>query len=205
MKSPDKVNQPSLPIDEQAPQGPMSRWSRRKQAVQEEQRQLEREAEAQKVQQELEAQLPTDADMPDIDTLTEDSDFSGFLSPKVSESLRRVALRKLFHSPGFNMIDGLDDYDEDFTSFAKLGDILTADMKHQMEVEARKKLELAQSEDEAKEPDARPSESDDLASQELSNEAIDEDPDPSEQVTDDSTERLERLHDINEEEDPELG
>lgn len=205
MKSPDKVSQPPLTVDEQAPQGPITRWSRRKQAVQEEQRQLEREAEAQKVQQELEAQLPTDADMPDIDTLTEDSDFSGFLSPKVSESLRRVALRKLFHSPSFNMIDGLDDYDEDFTSFAKLGDILTADMKHQMEVEARKKLELAQSEDEAKEPGVRSSDSDDLVSQELSNEAIEEDPDPSEQITDNSTERLERLHDINEEEDPELG
>ena len=130
---------------------------------------------------------------------------SGFLSPKVSEELRQIALRKLFSLPQFNVSDGLDDYNEDFTSFAKLGDILTADMKHQMEVEARKKLELAQSEDEAKEPGVRSSDSDDLVSQELSNEAIEEDPDPSEQITDNSTERLERLHDINEEEDPELG
>lgn len=204
MKSPDKFNQPPLPVDEQAPQGPISRWSRRKQAVLDEQRQLEQAAEAKRVQQELEAKLPTDADMPDIDTLTEDSDFSGFLSPKVSESLRRIALRKLFHSPGFNLVDGLDDYDEDFTSFAKLGDILTADMKHQMEVEARKKMELAQSGDDTEEMDASHPPSDDATPQTLSDEAVKEDADPTEQLTDNSAERLEQFQDINEE-DPELG
>jgi hypothetical protein len=36
----------------------------------------------------------TDADMPPIESLTVDSDYSGFLSSKVSESLRRAALRK---------------------------------------------------------------------------------------------------------------
>ena len=39
----------------------------------------------------------TDADMPPLESLSADSDFTGFLSPKVSESLRRAALRKLFH------------------------------------------------------------------------------------------------------------
>jgi hypothetical protein len=80
----------------------------------------------------------TDADMPPLDSLTEDSDYSGFLSPKVSEALRKQALRKLFQSPVFNIRDGLDDYDDDFTSFAKLGDILTADMHHQIEREAQR-------------------------------------------------------------------
>ena len=40
---------------------------------------------------------------------------------KVSESLRRLALRKLFHGADFNIRDGLDDYDGDYTSFVKLG------------------------------------------------------------------------------------
>ena len=83
----------------------------------------------------------TDADMPPLETLSADSDFTGFLSPKVSESLRRAALRKLFHSNTFNVIDELDDYAEDFTTFEALGDIITADMRHQIELEMKKKAE----------------------------------------------------------------
>lgn len=78
-------------------------------------------------------QHPTDADMPPIESLNESSDFSGFMSPQVSDELRRLALRRLFHLPRFNIRDGLDDYDEDFRSFEVLKDIVTADMRHQME------------------------------------------------------------------------
>lgn len=88
----------------------------------------------------------TDDDMPDIDSLSEDSDFSGFMSPGVSDELRNLALRKLFSAPSFNIRDGLDEYDEDYTSFEKLGDIITSDMKHQLEMEAQKKLEQEQEE-----------------------------------------------------------
>lgn len=84
---------------------------------------------------------PTDADMPSVDTLDAESDYTGFLSPKVSEPLRRAALRKLFHSAQFNVVDGLDEYAEDFTSFESLGDIVTADMRHLIEIEARKKAD----------------------------------------------------------------
>ena len=90
----------------------------------------------------------TDADMPDIDTLGEDSDFTGFMSPGVSDELRNLALRKLFHAPVFNIRDGLDEYDEDYTSFEKLGDIVTCDMKHQMEVQERKRREALELEQE---------------------------------------------------------
>ena len=80
----------------------------------------------------------TDEDMPPIDSLDENSDYSGFLSPGVSEGLRRRALRKLFMSAVFNVRDGLDDYDEDFTNFEALGDIVTSDMRHQAEAEAER-------------------------------------------------------------------
>ena len=63
---------------------------------------------------------PGDADMPPVESLGPESDYSGFMSPGVSEELRRLALRKLFHSPLYNITDGLDDYDDDFTSFAVL-------------------------------------------------------------------------------------
>jgi len=83
----------------------------------------------------------TDADMPPLESLTVDSDYSGFLAEKVSEGLRRAALRKLFHSTEFNVLDELDDYAEDFTTFSALGDLVTADMRHRLEVEAKKRAE----------------------------------------------------------------
>jgi len=89
----------------------------------------------------------TDADMPDIESLDENSDFSGFMSTGVSDELRNLALRKLFKAPVFNIRDGLDEYDEDYTYFEKLGDIVTCDMKHQIEMQ-EKRLREAQ-EDEA--------------------------------------------------------
>lgn len=79
-----------------------------------------------------------DEDMPALETLNETSDYSGFLSPRVSESLRQLALRKLFHSSGFNVCDGLDDYAEDFTQFEALGEVITADLRHQLEQQARR-------------------------------------------------------------------
>ena len=82
--------------------------------------------------------VPSDEDMPPLDSLDEDSDYSGFLSPGVSEALRRRALRKLFMSAVFNIPDGLDDYDDDFTSFQALGDVVTSDMRHQAEMEAER-------------------------------------------------------------------
>ena len=80
----------------------------------------------------------TDADMPALETLHDGSDYSGFLSPEVSAKLREVALRKLFHSKAFNIVDGLDDYDDDFITALPLGDIVTADMRHQAEVKLEK-------------------------------------------------------------------
>ncbi len=80
----------------------------------------------------------TDADMPALETLHDDSDYSGFLSPEVSDKLREVALRKLFHGKAFNIVDGLDDYDDDFITALPLGDIVTADMRHQAEVKLEK-------------------------------------------------------------------
>ena len=64
--------------------------------------------------------------MPPLDSLGPESDYSGFMSPGVSDELRRLALRKLFHSPLYNITDGLDDYDDDFRSFAVLSEAFHA-------------------------------------------------------------------------------
>lgn len=99
----------------------------------------------------------TDADMPALETLGADDDYSGFMSPGVSEALRAKALRKLFMSSKFNVVDGLNDYDDDFTTFEALGDIITSDMRHRMEVEAEKARAKAEEEAE-REASAAPAE-----------------------------------------------
>lgn len=110
-----------------------------------------------------------DEDMPDIETLDEKSDLSGFFSPGVSGELRRLAFRKLFRSQIFNVRDGLDDYDEDFRGYAALGEIITSDMKHQAEL-AQEKLEESENADQAPETlaaqDQADSQEDDGAEQE---------------------------------------
>ncbi len=88
----------------------------------------------------------TDADMPAVDSLDEHSNYSGFFSPGVSEALRRRAMRKLFSAAVFNVRDGLDDYDEDFTQFEPLGDMVTSDMKHQAEVQEKRLREAEEAE-----------------------------------------------------------
>ncbi len=99
----------------------------------------------------------TDEDMPAVDTIDENTDMSGFLSPKVSEAVKKAALRKFFHSPLFNIVDGLDDYDDDFRNFEALGDIITSDMRGQMEREAeRVKQSLAKDAEAAETPPQEP-------------------------------------------------
>lgn len=94
--------------------------------------------------------LKTDADMPPVDALTEESNFSDFLSPEVSDALRKQALRKLFHLPFFNIVDGLDDYAEDYTKFAPLGDIIPHDMKRMFDREKQREIEKLKEQEELK-------------------------------------------------------
>lgn len=63
----------------------------------------------------------------DIDSLTKDSDFTVFMHEKVPEMIRRRALRKLWLSdPIFANLDGMNDYDEDFTDSATVVEGLKA-------------------------------------------------------------------------------
>jgi len=108
----------------------LARWSRRKATTRAE---TASPSAAMAKAKEASAIEKTDADMPAIDSLDSDSDYSVFLSPKVSEKLRRTALRKLFHLPQFNVQDELDFCNGDFRNFTPMGNIITADMRHHME------------------------------------------------------------------------
>jgi hypothetical protein len=55
------------------------------------------------------------ADLPPIESLTIDSDFTAFLQPRVAETVKRQALKQLFRDPRFNVMDGLDVYIDDYS------------------------------------------------------------------------------------------
>ena len=55
------------------------------------------------------------SDLPSLESLTADSDFTPFLHADVPSILKKAALRKLWKSdPVLANVDGLNDYDEDF-------------------------------------------------------------------------------------------
>ena len=66
-------------------------------------------------------------DMPPIDGLDRDSDYTPFLGDGVPEKLARAAMRKLWRSdPIFAFRDGLDDYDDDYTIIETIAKAVTS-------------------------------------------------------------------------------
>ncbi len=125
----------------------------------------------------------TDEDMPILDSIDENTDMSGFFSPKVTRAVKKAALRKFFHSSVFNIVDGLDDYDDDFRNFEALGDIITSDMRGMMEREAERAREaMAKDGQEG----ATPSPSDVRAAQDDDAEEKDRENEPSEIADEDA-------------------
>ena len=107
-----------------ADDGFLARWSRQK--VETKEKPADRQeagevAEAAPGQGDLDEakQAEIVAQLPDIESLDENSDFSAFMKEGVPQALRRRALRKLWRlNPLFANLDGLNDYDDDFTDAA---------------------------------------------------------------------------------------
>ena len=107
-------------------EGFVARWSRRKIEEKEPSKDLNSEVSKLEPGTPLETQSSQDVgdegetnvdDLPDIKTLNESSDYTPFMKDGVPEKLKRLALRKLWKSnPAFGFIDGLDDYDEDYSA-----------------------------------------------------------------------------------------
>jgi len=68
-------------------------------------------------------------ELPPIDQLTPQSEFKEFMHAKVSDGVRRAALKKLFADPRFNVIDLMDVYIDDYTN----GETISAEMLAQLE------------------------------------------------------------------------
>jgi len=86
----------------------LSRWSRLKQ-------EQAREAPARAAPAPDAAQETQAPALPPVDELTPKSDFAPFMQPKVGEAVRRVALKKLFSDPHFNLPDLFEPYSGDWT------------------------------------------------------------------------------------------
>ncbi len=66
-------------------------------------------------------------DLPAVDSLDKDSDYTPFLGDGVPEKLARAAMRKLWRSdPIFAFRDGLDDYDDDYTIIETIAKAVTS-------------------------------------------------------------------------------
>ena len=81
----------------------------------------------------LAATLP-DEPLPDPALLTINDDFTPFLKARVAPELKKAAMKKLFSDPGFNEIDGLDVYLDDFNLIPDLPAADLAMLRHAKEV-----------------------------------------------------------------------
>ena len=91
--------------------------------------------------------------LPAVDQLTPESDFSGFMHPKVEDALRRVALKKLFSDPHFNLPDPYEAYSGDWTVGEPIPEemLATLNQAQRLLFSEKKEEEEAKEEAEAKE------------------------------------------------------
>jgi len=95
----------------------LRRWSRLKR-------------ESQQPQQATEKRADEPPPLPPLEELGADSDYSGFMHPKVDPDLRRAALKKLFSSERFQSMDGLDVYVGDYSNPEPLAAGVAAMLRH---------------------------------------------------------------------------
>jgi len=116
----------------------LSRWSRLKQQ--------EAREEPAPANVQVDAAPPA---LPPVDKLTPESDFAPFMHPKVTDALRRVALKKLFADPHFNVPDPYEAYSGDWTGGDPISDELLKTLNQARTV-------LFREEEEQKKKDAEP-------------------------------------------------
>ena len=98
-------------------------WARRRAAVQAEaeadiraQEEAMLAARAEALAERDDAEILAEMGLPDPESMQQGDDFAAFMSREVPERLRRKALRTLWRSnPVLACVDGLNDYDDDFT------------------------------------------------------------------------------------------
>lgn len=73
----------------------------------------------------------TKPELPPVDSLRGlASEYQDFLRPGVDEKLRQSALKKLFHDPHFNVMDGLDTYIDDYSKPDPIPEAMLRTLEH---------------------------------------------------------------------------
>ncbi len=118
-------------MNDEHEQGFLSRWSKRK---------LDQDSNAEQPSLTPAVEEPAEtAEQPDQITDTETKQEKPLWQrDDVDEDTRKSALRALFRKPEFNVRDGLNEYDDDFTKFASLGNIVTHEMKRMLKLAEEK-------------------------------------------------------------------
>ena len=118
-----------MTIKDDKEQGFLSRWSRRKlQPESEEQLEPESEAAAEVVSTE---QVETSDEV-------DQQDLPIWQQQDADPDLKKQALNALFKQAEFNELDYLNEYDEDYTTFPKLGNVVTQEMKRMLKLAEEK-------------------------------------------------------------------
>jgi hypothetical protein len=122
----------------------LDRWSR-----------LKRETEQLPEKQDKDEAAPAPA-LPPVEELTPESDFSGFMHPKVEDALRRVALKKLFRDPHFNVPDPFEAYSGDWTVGEPISEELLATLNQARTLIFGKEEKKEEAKDNAKDDAPQP-------------------------------------------------
>lgn len=87
--------------------------------------------------------------LPPVDKLTPESDFTGFMHPKVEDALRRAALKKLFSDPHFNVPDPYEPFSGDWTGGEPISEEMLATLNQARTLLFDKKEKKEQAKDES--------------------------------------------------------
>jgi hypothetical protein len=120
----------------------LSRWSRLK-------------SESKELPQRKEDKEETPAPvLPPVENLTPESDFTGFMHPKVEDALRRAALKKLFSDPHFNVPDPYEPFSGDWTGGEPISEEMLATLNQARTLLFSKAEENKDEQETAANPDA---------------------------------------------------
>jgi len=118
-----------MTVEDDKEQGFLSRWSRRKlQPELDEPLELESEAAAEVVS--AEQVEPSDE--------VDQQDLPIWQQQDADPDLKKQALNALFKQAEFNELDYLNEYDEDYTTSPKLGNVVTQEMKRMLKLAEEK-------------------------------------------------------------------
>jgi len=92
--------------------------------------------------------------LPPVEKLTPESDFTGFMHPKVEDALRRAALKKLFSDPHFNVPDPYEPFSGDWTGGEPISEEMLATLNQARTLLFNKAEENKDEQETAANPDA---------------------------------------------------